>query len=305
MRTDNDTWDITTSVGSTALFVAAARALEGQKPEPLAVDPYAEVFCRAVGGGWADVLDGVDSDVYEEAPAYSRLRSDFGGHFVSFQGARTKYFDAYFTAAADAGVRQIVILAAGLDSRAYRLPWPDGTVVYELDQPQVLAFKRKALDDHGDAPGAERREVAVDLRDDWPTALKASGFDPSRPSAWVVEGLLIYLPASAQEQLFEGVDALSSPGSWVAVEEGRPMPKAAFEAKRAEERTAGAEGTFFTLVYNEQHAPADEWFAAHGWTAEATQLATYLRELGRPTPKDDPDVSPMVGSISLVSATKR
>ena len=305
MRTDNDTWDITTSVGSTALFVAAARALEGQKPEPLAVDPYAEVFCRAVGGGWADVLDGVDSDVYEEAPAYSRLRSDFGGHFVSFQGARTKYFDAYFAAAADAGVRQIVILAAGLDSRAYRLPWPDGTVVYELDQPEVLAFKRKALDDHGDAPRAERREVAVDLRDDWPTALKASGFDPSRPSAWIVEGLLIYLPASAQEQLFEGIDALSSPGSWVAVEEGRPMPKAAFEAKRAEERTAGAEGTFFTLVYNEQHAPADEWFAAHEWTAEATQLTAYLRELGRPAPEDDPDVSPMVGSISLVSATKR
>jgi methyltransferase (TIGR00027 family) len=301
MRTDNDTWDITTSVGSTALFVAAARALEGQKPEPLAVDPYAEVFCRAVGGEWSDVLDGIEGD----GMAAARLRSDFGGHFVSFQGARTKYFDAYFAAAADAGVRQIVILAAGLDSRAYRLRWPDGTVVYELDQPEVLAFKRKALDDHGDAPRAERREVAVDLRDDWPAALKVSGFDPSRPSAWIAEGLLIYLPASAQEQLFEGIDALSSPGSWVAVEEGRPMPKAAFEAKRAEERTAGAEGTFFTLVYNEQHAPADEWFAARGWTAEATQLTTYLRELGRPAPEDDPDVSPMVGSISLVSATKR
>lgn len=308
MRTDNDTWDITTSVGSTALFVAAARALEGQKPEPLAVDPYAEVFCRAVGGGWADVLDGsqdgTGADVYDEAPAYSRLRSDFGGHFVSFQGARTKYFDAYFAAAADAGVRQIVILAAGLDSRAYRLPWPDGTVVYELDQPQVLAFKREALDDHGDAPRAERREIAVDLRDDWATALKASGFDPSRPSAWIAEGLLIYLPASAQEQLFAGIDALSSAGSWVAVEEGRPMPKAAFEAKQAEERTADAEGTFFTLVYNEQHAPADEWFGAHGWTAEATPLATYLRELGRPAPEDDPDVTPMVDSISLVTATK-
>jgi methyltransferase (TIGR00027 family) len=140
MRTDKDTWDITTSVGSTALFVAAARALEGQKPEPLSVDPYAEVFCRAVGGGWADVLDGnqdgTESDVYEDAPAYSRLRSDFGEHFVSFQGARTKYFDAYFAKASESGVRQIVILAAGLDSRAYRLPWPDGTVVYELDHPR-------------------------------------------------------------------------------------------------------------------------------------------------------------------------
>jgi methyltransferase (TIGR00027 family) len=305
MRTDNDTWDITTSVGSTALFVAAARALEAQKSDPFAVDPYAEVFCRAAGGGWADVLDGAQSDVYEEAPAYSRLRSDFGKHFVSFQGARTKYFDAYFVAAADAGVRQIVILAAGLDSRAYRLPWPDGTVVYELDQPQVLAFKRTALDEHGDVPRAERREIAIDLRDDWATALKASGFDPSRPSAWIAEGLLIYLPASAQEQLFDGIDALSSPGSWVAVEEATSMPREVFEAKQAEERTTGAEGTFFTLVYNEQHAPAGEWFGSRGWTAEATPLTAYLRELGRPMPEDDPDVAPMVSSISLVTATKR
>ena len=254
MRTDKDTWDITTSVGSTALFVAAARALEAQKPEPLSVDPYAEVFCRAVGGGWADVLDGVDSDVMRK-----RLPTrGYGPTSASTSCPSRARVPSTSTptspTAADAGVRQIVILAAGLDSRAYRLPWPDGTVVYELDQPQVLAFKREALDDHGDAPRAERREVAVDLRDDWSAALEASGFDPSRPSAWIAEGLLIYLPAIAQEQLFEGIDALSSPGSWVAVEEGRPMPQAAFEAKQAEERAAGAEGTFFTLVYNEQHA---------------------------------------------------
>jgi methyltransferase (TIGR00027 family) len=304
VRSENDTWDITTSVGSTALFVAAARALEAQKPEPLAADPYAEVFCRAVGGEWSDVLDGVEDTVEEEGSAYARLRSDFGAHFVSFQGARTKYFDAYFADAADAGVRQIVILAAGLDSRAYRLPWPDGTVVYELDQPQVLAFKREVLDRHGDAPQAERREVAVDLRDDWAAALVADGFDPSKPSAWIAEGLLIYLPASAQEQLFAGIDALSSPGSRVAVEDGRPMPQAAFEAKQAEERAAGASGTFFTLVYNEQHAPAEDWFGARGWTAQATPLAPYLRELERPIPEDDPQVGPMAGSISLVSATK-
>ena len=300
MRTDNDSWDITTSVGSTALFVAAARALEAQKAQPLAVDPYAAVFCRAVGGEWADLVDGAADD----GPAQARLRSDFGQHFVSFQGARTKYFDAYFADAAASGVRQIVILAAGLDSRAYRLPWPDGTVVYELDQPQVLAFKREVLTAHGDAPRAERREVPVDLRDDWPAALKACGFDPSKPSAWIAEGLLIYLPASAQEQLFAGIDALSSPGSRVAVEEGKPMPRDAFEAKRAEERAEGDEGTFFTLVYNEQHAPAEDWFGAKGWTAQATPLAPYLRELGRPAPEDDPDVSPMVESISLVTAAK-
>ena len=113
MRTENDTWDITTSVGSTALFVAAARALEAQKPDPVAVDPFAEIFCRAVGGQWADLLDGT-------APDHA-LKSEFGADFVNFQGVRTKYFDTYFVKAAAAGVRQIVLLAAGLDSRAYRL----------------------------------------------------------------------------------------------------------------------------------------------------------------------------------------
>src|SRR5262245_44883925 len=120
VRSDNDTWDITTSVGSTALFVAAARALEAQRDKPLAVDPYAAVFCRAVGGGWADVLDA-------KAPEH-KLKSEFGEVFQTFQGARTKFFDEYFRNASDEGVRQIVILAAGLDARAYRLSWPDGTV---------------------------------------------------------------------------------------------------------------------------------------------------------------------------------
>ena len=294
---ERDSWNITTSVGSTALFVAAARALEAQKDRPLALDPYAEVFCRAVGGEWADLLDGNAPD--------NRLASDFGAHFVSFQAARTKYFDEYFAAASDAGVRQIVLLAAGLDSRAYRLPWPDGTVVYELDQPQVLDFKREVLDRHGDAPLAERREVAIDLRDDWPAALRSAGFDPSRPSAWIAEGLLIYLPAAAQEQLFAGIDELADSGSWLAVEQGAPMPAEVFAAKQAEERESGAEGTFFTLVYNEQHATAEQWFGERGWTAEATPLPGYLEEVGRPIPLDDPEAGTMAGSISLVRATKR
>lgn len=299
MRTDDDSWDITTSVGSTALFVAAARALEAQKQEPLALDPYAELFCRAVGGEWADVLDGGDLGSLGGRPG-----ADFGAHFVSFQAARTKYFDGYFATAADAGVRQVVLLAAGLDSRAYRLPWPGGTVVYELDQPQVLQFKRDVLAEHGDTATADRREVAIDLRDDWPSALKAAGFDPSQPSAWIAEGLLIYLPATAQEQLFAGIDALAAPGSWVGVEEGRPMPTEIFEAKQQEERDAGEQATFFNLTYNEQHAPAAEWFGTRGWTAAVTPLAGYLEGVGRPVPADDPEAGPMIGSICLVSATK-
>lgn len=296
-RTDTDNWDITTSVGQTALFVAASRALEAQKPDPLAVDRHAEAFCRAAGSEWTTAVDGTDP----EHP----LHTEFGEHFVNFQGARTKYFDEYFTRAIDAGVQQVVLVAAGLDSRAYRLPWVDGTVVYELDQPRVLQFKRDTMARLGETPTAERREVAIDLREDWPRALQEAGFDPSRPSAWIAEGLLIYLPATAQEQLFAGIDALAAPGSFVGIEEAMPMPAEVFEAKRAEAVASGEENAFFTLVYNQQHAPAEQWFGEHGWDAATTPLHECLTRARRPVPAPDSEAGQMTGTISLVSATKR
>lgn len=300
VRSEGDTWDITTSVGSTALFVATARALEAQKPDPLVVDPYAEIFCRAVGGSAADVLDGKDPD-------HQLKTDDFGVHFVNFQGARTKYFDEYFRRAADAGVRQVVILAAGLDSRAYRLDWPAATTIFEHNQPQVLDFKREVLAGVDAHPRAERREIAVDLREDWPQALRDSGFDPDKPSAWIAEGLLIYLPASAQEQLFTGIDALAGHGSHVAVEEGAPLTPEDFEAAVAAERAANEQGEqrmFFQLVYNEQCAPAAEWFGSRGWTAVPTPLADYLRQVGRPVPGPDTEAGPMIARNTLVSAVR-
>lgn len=296
MRSNDDTWDITTSVGSTALFVAAARALEAQKPDPLVVDEYAEVFCRAVGGHWSEVLDG--------STTASKLVSEFGAHFVNFQAARTHFFDSYFQAAVASGVRQIVILAAGLDSRAYRLDWPDQTVIYELDQPKVLEFKRQVLTRRGDRPRAERREIAVDLRTDWPQALKDNGFRPDEPAAFLAEGLMIYLPAETQGQLFAGIDALAAPGSFTAIEEGEPMPDQAFEAAKRAERAAGTDGTFFTLIYNEMVAPAAEWFGAHGWSAQPTPLFELLAELQRPLPEPGTEAFPMVRTNTLVSAVK-
>jgi methyltransferase (TIGR00027 family) len=297
VRSEGDTWDITTSVGATALFVATARALEAQKPDPLAVDPYAEVFCRAVGGRVADVLDG-------KIPDHELKTEDFGRHFVDFQGARTKYFDEYFRRVADAGVRQVVILAAGLDSRAYRLPWPDGTTVFELDRPQVLDFKREVLASQGAEPRAERREVAVDLREDWPQALRDNGFDATKPSAWIAEGLLIYLPADAELQLFTGIDSLSCAGSHVAVEDGAPIAQDEYEARLEEERSTPGQREFFQLVYNEQHASATEWFSDHGWNAVGTPLADYLREVGRPVPGPESQFRSAVARNTLVSAVK-
>ena len=296
-RTDDDTWDITTSVGQTALFVAASRAIEARKPDPLAVDAYAEAFCRAAGADWMAVVEGTD-------PAQA-LHTEFGDQFVNFQGVRTRYFDEYFARVIAAGVRQIVLLAAGLDSRAYRLAWADGTVVYELDQPRVLEFKRDTMAGLGVAPTAQRREVPIDLREDWPQALRAAGFDASAPSAWIAEGLLIYLPAVAQERLFAGVDALAAPGSFVGVEEAVPMPAEVFAAKRAEALSSGADNEFFTLVYNEQHQPADQWFGSYGWDAEATPLHACLRRAGRPVPAPDSEAGLMTGTITLVAARKR
>ncbi|WP_328350317.1 SAM-dependent methyltransferase [Mycobacterium sp. NBC_00419] len=296
MRTDDDTWDITTSVGSTALFVASARALEARKPDPLVIDEYAEVFCRTVGGHWSEVLDG--------STTASKLTGEFGAHFVNFQAARTHFFDSYFQAAVASGVRQMVILAAGLDSRAYRLDWPDETVIYELDQPKVLDFKREVLTRRGDQPNAERREIAVDLRSDWPQALKDNGFRPGQPAAFLAEGLLMYLPAGTQEQLFTGIDALAASGSFTAIEEGEPMPPQAFEAAKRAERAAGTDGTFFTLIYNQMFAPAAEWFGAHGWSAQRTPLSELLAGLQRPLPEPGTEAFPMVQSNSLVSAVK-
>ena len=203
-------------------------------------------------------------------------------------------------------MRQVVILAAGLDSRAYRLSWPDGTTIFELDHPQVLDFKREVLTGQGAQPRAERREIAVDLREDWPQALRDSGFDATKPSAWIAEGLLIYLPAAAEEQLFTGIDCLAAPGSHVAVEDGAPLDQDEFrgQTRRRTRRGRRPSSAFFQLVYNERIAPATEWFGERGWTAVGTPLADYLRENGRPVPGPDVEVGSMVARNTLVSAVK-
>jgi methyltransferase (TIGR00027 family) len=131
---------------------------------------------------------------------------------------RTRFFDDFFTSAASAGIRQAVILASGLDTRAYRLPWPPDAVVFEIDQPQVIEFKSTVLASLGAVAAADQRTVAIDLRDDWSTALRDSGFDATRPTAWIAEGLLVYLPPEAQDRLFDNITSLSAPGSRLATE---------------------------------------------------------------------------------------
>ena len=217
LRTDDDTWDIATSVGATAVMVAAARAAETDRDNPLIRDPYAKVLVAGAGTGvWEFMLD--DEFVAKVADADPEAAAIFE-HMGSYQAVRTHFFDDFFATAAAAGIRQIVILASGLDSRAYRLQWPAGTTVYEIDQPKVLEYKAATLDRaRRRTPSAERREVPIDLRFDWPKALREAGFDASVPTAWLAEGLLMYLPADAQDRLFEQVTELSAAGSRIAAE---------------------------------------------------------------------------------------
>jgi methyltransferase (TIGR00027 family) len=210
-RTDGDSWDLASGVGVTATMVAAGRAAASALPNPLINDPFAAPLVRAVGMEFfTKMLDG-GLDL-SQIPGASPERAQA---MIDGMAVRAKYFDDYLMAATGTGVRQAVILASGLDARAYRLAWPTGTVVYEIDQPDVIAFKTQTLADLGAEPTATRRTVAIDLREDWPAALQAAGFDNSRPTAWLVEGLLIYLPPEAQDHLFDLITHHSAPGSTV------------------------------------------------------------------------------------------
>ncbi|MGV0643994.1 class I SAM-dependent methyltransferase [Mycolicibacterium sp. XJ2546] len=286
LRTDDDTWDIATSVGSTAVMVAASRAAETARDEPLIRDPFAKVLVAGAGTGiWEFILDDAfKAKVAEVDPEVAVIFE----HMGNYQAVRTHFFDRFFTDAADAGIRQAVILASGLDSRAYRLPWPAGTVVYEIDQPKVLEYKAARLAEHGTLPSVRRHAVPVDLRFDWPAALRDAGFDADAPTAWLTEGLLMYLPADAQDRLFEQVTALSAPGSRVAVEtvgtqadERREQMRARFERIAAQ---FGMEETLDVadLMYNDpDRADVAQWLDAHGWRSAAVTSRDEMQRLDR------------------------
>lgn len=285
-RTNDDTWDITTSVGSTAVMVAAARAVETDDPDPLICDPYAKLLVAGAGTGvWEAMLD--PSLVTKVADIDPEIAAVY--HYMrNYQAVRTHFFDAFFADAMAAGVRQVVILASGLDSRAYRLDWPTGTTVYEIDQPQVLAYKSATLAAADATPAAERREVPIDLRQDWPAALRAAGFDPAAPTAWLAEGLLMYLPAAAQDGLFERITELSAPGSRIAAETaGNHADERRQQMSERFKRVAEQIGLQQTvdvsdLIYHDDdRADVRGWLDAHGWRAGTQHALDEMRRLGR------------------------
>lgn len=261
-RTDGDSWDLGSSVGATATMVAAARALASREPEPLLDDRFAEPLVRAVDHPFfTRMLDGEIPFGTEDVPFTLQQRREQ-------IAVRTRFFDDFFLTATTAGIRQAVILAAGLDARAYRLPWPAGAVVFEVDQPEVVLFKSTTLTQLGAEPTAERRVVGVDLRDDWPTALRDNFFDTTPPTAWIAEGLLPYLPPEAQDRLLDNITALSAPGSRLATENITDMSPFTDERARAWRsvwRKHGLNIDVADLVWDGPRRQAAEHLTSTGW----------------------------------------
>ncbi|OBK51787.1 class I SAM-dependent methyltransferase [Mycobacterium sp. 1081908.1] len=296
-RTEGDSWGPASSVGATATMVAASRAVASQGPDPLLDDPFADPLVRAVGlDPFIRIIDG-EVDFEDDALFNRKTRREQ-------ITVRTRFFDDFFTGAAADGVRQAVILASGLDTRAYRLPWPAGTVVYEIDQPQVIAFKTGTLAGLGAAPTAEHRPIAIDLRDDWPAALRQGGFDVTAPTAWSAEGLLPYLPPEAQDRLFDHITALSAPGSRLATEHV-PDPNAFTDERlqRISERWQrfGFNLNAADLFYRGERNVVVDYLETHGWRVTAYPARELYASNGFEFPEDA--MAAAFGDLSYVAAT--
>jgi methyltransferase (TIGR00027 family) len=303
-RTDRDSWDLASSVGATATMVAAARAAASRRPDPVIDDPFAEPLVRAVGldlftkvaSGELDFGD-VDDDV-----GFPRMVDTFA--------ARARFYDDYFAEAGSAGVRQVVIVASGLDARPYRLSWPTGTTLYEIDQPEVIEFKTATLSELGAVPGAEHHPVGIDLREDWPAALRGAGFDAGQPTAWLAEGVLIgFLPPEAEVRLLDHVTALSTAGSKFAADYGSVRGQTEEQQRQAQLMTDrwrehGLDLHIPDLTYPGEHTDVAAHLHAHGWDTATFGLADLFAAAGMaPLAPETQTSAP--GSIGFVRATRR
>ncbi len=301
-RTDNDTWDLASSVGVTATVVAMQRAIATRSGTAGVKDPYAEPLVSAVGV--PTYIRHARGESGDQAPVDAVRMADG-------IAARTRWFDEFVTDALAAGIRQFVILASGLDARAYRLPWPADAIVYELDQAEVITFKTRTLADLGAVPGAEHRPIAVDLRDDWPAALRGAGYTTDRPTAWLAEGLLIYLPPAAQDRLLDNITELSAPGSRIAtentptvsVEDLREMSarmRVTQQEWRAKGMDLGDEVDVAELFYAGDRTEAATYLAGQGWGTTLRKGTELFADYGL-SPSADGLSS--FGDVVYVSAT--
>lgn len=266
----NQQWDIVSGVGVTALGVAGARAAENQRTDRLAHDPYAEPLVTAADSG----LPLLGEDAYEAF-------GSFWDSAVGYMGVRTRFFDDFFERAANDGIRQAVILASGLDTRAFRLNWPDGFRVFEIDQPLVLQFKNRALQHVGATANSEHHPVPIDLREDWPTALTNAGFDTAQPTAWLAEGLLPYLPAEDEQVLLRTVHDFSAPASRIAIENFSGSEPTTTSNSPMNEVAASWGIDFDELISDEQRPDVGSTLTERGWKLERQPAPELAHSFGR------------------------
>jgi methyltransferase (TIGR00027 family) len=273
--------DLPGGIGWTALLVARARANESRRDDRLFEDPLAQAFVQAGGEALAAAERTLPGGDQREV---NRWREDS-------IAIRTAFLDRVLIEAVGAGCRQAVIVAAGLDTRAFRLSWPSGSQVFEVDMPDVLAFKERVLEEVGASPRCERIMVAADLREpDWPERLRTAGFQPDAPSAWLMEGLLMYLAEEDRNRLVGAVGRLSCPGSRLGLDHRSgffavpTLPGMQLAQTPADHSAAPS--------LTEPRA----WLARHGWRAEVRQPAELFEAYGRPLP---PPLQPQAKGAAL------
>lgn len=265
----------TAGAAVTAAFGAAARAVATNKG--LLNDPFAEPLVRAAGVD--PFVRVIDDDRF--------AADDAGGpRFLHICAAHTRFVDEFAAQAVGAGLRQVVLLASGLDTRPYRLWWPPGTTVYEIDRPEVLDFKAEVLRGQGAALTASRRAVGVDLHRDWPAALRRVGFDATAPTVWIAEQLLIgHLTPAAQDRVLRGVSAMSAAGSRLACDHMPPWTPVQLEAERSFVdgwRRHGLDIDLASLTHPGRYHYVPEYLAANGWETVQRSLADLVGAIGLP-----------------------
>jgi methyltransferase (TIGR00027 family) len=285
-RTDNDTWDLATSVGATATMVAAGRARASIAEHPVIEDQFAQPLVRAVGVDFftrwaAGELDPADVDIPDHPWGMQPM--------TDLMAVRTRFIDRFVHDAAAAGVRQVVILASGLDARGYRLSWPSDMTVFEIDQPQVIEFKTATLAGLGAEPTADLRAVPIDLRDDWPAALRQAGFDAQRPTAWIAEGLMAFLPPEAQDRLLDNITTLSAGGSRLVVEIFLSSEYSVQIIHTAAQKwyQHGLDSHIDDLWYGGERHDVAAYLTDHCWHTTRTLASQLLIDAGLPVPRRD------------------
>ena len=255
-------------VGFTAIQVAAEREREAARPDALFADPLAAALVAQVKGD------------HGEGPV-PYLGPDAQWLFGDFVALRTCFIDEQVMSAVP-GLSQVVAIAAGLDGRGYRLAWPEGVRVYEIDRSEVLDFKQQVVRRAGLKPTVDLVPVAADLRHDWPLPLQAAGFAAEQPTLWIVEGILNYLEREAADHLITQIGNLSAPSSrLVSVYNVGDLAAVALRAGRA----GGEEiATIKKLWKSGPSIEPVSWLSGHGWQAEAATVADWAVRLGRPVP---------------------